>query len=212
MRILILGATGRTGKLVVNEALVRGHEVVAVTRKPYRLTGHPSLTIINGSPDIIKSELLEAGYDAILSTLNISRTNDFPWASLITPKDFFIKTWDHILSKVSGERLIVVSAWGAGKTKEVIPIWFKWFIDNSNIRHPYQAHEEQEAYLQKTNHNWTFIRPVGLINRKNSKPVIATTDDSQKLKIIISRLDVAKFMLDVLENNLYVKQAVNISN
>jgi len=198
--------------LVVDEALVRGHEVIAITRKPGRLIAHSSLTILNGSPDIIKPELFEGEYDAILSTLNISRSNDFPWAPLITPKNLFTKTWDHILSNTSSERLIVLSAWGVGKTKETIPIWFKWFIDNSNIRYAYQAHEEQEAYLRKTNYNWTFVRPAGLINRKKLKPVIATTDDSQKLKITISRLDVAKFMIDVLENHLYINQAVNISN
>ncbi len=198
--------------MVLNEAIDRDYEVVAVTRNPERLTGHSSLTILNGSADAIKTELLEGEFDAILSTLNISRSNDFPWAPLVTPKDFFTKTWDHILPNVSSERLIVLSAWGVGPTKKTIPGWFKWFIENSNIRHPYKAHEEQEAYLQKTNHNWTFVRPVGLTNRKNSKPVIATTDDNQKLKITISRLDVAKFMLDVLENNLCLKQAVNISN
>ena len=101
MKILILGATGRTGFLVLNEALIRGHEVVAITRKPYRLQEHSTLTVLEGSPDTIKSGFLEDHFDAILSTLNISRSTDFPWSSLITPKDLFIKTWANLLPIVN---------------------------------------------------------------------------------------------------------------
>ena len=37
MKIAVLGATGRTGRLVVTEARRRGHHVVAVVRDPARL-------------------------------------------------------------------------------------------------------------------------------------------------------------------------------
>ena len=49
MNILVLGATGATGKLLVELALTSGHRVNALVRSPQRLTtGHPNLNVITG--------------------------------------------------------------------------------------------------------------------------------------------------------------------
>ena len=51
MKILVSGATGNVGRLVVEQALARGHEVVALARNPQNLQlEHPNLT--TGAVDI----------------------------------------------------------------------------------------------------------------------------------------------------------------
>ena len=48
MRIVVFGATGRTGRPLVEQALERGHDVAAFVRTPGRLEAHPRLTEVQG--------------------------------------------------------------------------------------------------------------------------------------------------------------------
>ncbi len=50
MRLFILGATGGTGKHLVDLALQRGHHVTAFVRSPQKLPRHERLTIVEGDP------------------------------------------------------------------------------------------------------------------------------------------------------------------
>ncbi|MGW5316550.1 NAD(P)H-binding protein [Nocardia thailandica] len=73
MRLTIFGANGPTGRLLTARALDRGHDVVAVTRRPadFPLT-HDRLTVFGG--DVREPESVGvaiAGADAVLSTLGV---------------------------------------------------------------------------------------------------------------------------------------------
>lgn len=45
MKLLVIGETGRTGRLIVEQALARGHEVVALVRDPSALPSRPGLVV-----------------------------------------------------------------------------------------------------------------------------------------------------------------------
>ena len=89
-RILLLGGTGRTGKLVLSYALEKGYHVNVLARKTNRISAHKNLNVIDGNPTN-RNELENAlvNCDAVINVLNISRTSDFPWARLRTPKILF---------------------------------------------------------------------------------------------------------------------------
>jgi uncharacterized protein YbjT (DUF2867 family) len=71
MNLLVLGATGGTGRLVVEQAQAAGHTVTALVRSPEKLaTSQPNLHVVSGSPTDPESvaRALE-GADAVISTL-----------------------------------------------------------------------------------------------------------------------------------------------
>lgn len=216
MHILILGATGRTGKHVLAEALRRGHKARVLVRDPSKITvSSPLLQIVEGTPTdtAILSDAME-GCEAILSALNVSRVNDFPWANLRTPKDFLSTVMKNIISAAPGQgirRLIFTSAWGVAETRKDIPGWFRWFIEKSNIRYPYEDHARQEELVARSSLEWTSVRPAGLINSKKIKKVIVSFNNHPKPRLVISRLNVARFILDILEAGRYVRQRPVIS-
>ncbi|QJD81161.1 NAD(P)-dependent oxidoreductase [Spirosoma rhododendri] len=216
MRVFILGATGRTGKQLLTVALAQGYQVTVLVRDRQKIgISSGRLTVIE-SPALDADSLQRAvvGCDAVISTLNISRTSDFPWAPLRTPPTFLSDLLTRLLpicEEQNVRRLIVVTAWGTNETKKDIPFWFRWLIDYSNIGVAYRDHERQEKLLRQSNLDWTIIRPVGLTNGESLKPVIETIDNQPKPNLTISRRNVARFMLDVLRNNQYVRQAVTIS-
>ena len=71
MKLLILGATGGTGRALIEQALEQGHVVTALARNPAKIrTSHTNLRVIKG--DILSYPSLEAaieGQDAVLSAL-----------------------------------------------------------------------------------------------------------------------------------------------
>jgi len=92
MKILLLGATGRTGKFIIQEAIRRGHKISAIARNPEKLKEY-QIDITKGTPyDFETVEKAIVGCEAVINTLNISRKSDNPWAGLVSPKDLISKS------------------------------------------------------------------------------------------------------------------------
>jgi putative NADH-flavin reductase len=216
MKLLILGSTGRTGRLIVAEALKKGHDInVLIRDKNKHSFNHKSITIFEGLPTSI-NDLSGAmrGCEAVISALNISRTSDFPWAKLRTPKNFLFESMANTIAAAKQQninRIITISAWGVSETKKELPFWFRWLIDYSNISWGYLEHEAQEGILDISNINWTSVRPTILTNYKKELPVKITYSKSPKPNLFISRRTVAQFIINILQDEKYYRKSLTIS-
>lgn len=216
MKILLLGATGRTGALILIEGLRLGYEINCLVRKPSKIMHKSSLlNVFKGSPDN-SLELKNAfeGCDGIMSALNISRSSDFPWSSLRTPKTFLSDVMKNLIKLTENRiatRIVVCSAWGVGETEKDIPFWFNWLIKNSNIGYAYNDHERQENLLTSSNMDWTIIRPTGLINSEREQLIIESYGNKPRPKFTISRKSVALFMVSTLSNKKIIRCKTVIS-
>jgi len=216
MKILILGATGRMGRLVLEEALNQGHKINCLVREPGKIKlSHANLKILQGTPaQIADLENAMKGCNNIISTLNISRKNDFPWSKLRTPPTFLSKVAKNILAASKNnriDRLIVCSAWGVSETKKDIPFWFKWFIENSNIGVAYKDHKRQENIIKSSELNWTIVRPTGLTNFKRERNIVESFNNSPKPKLTISRINAAKYIVNAMSKNGLIRKTPVIS-
>lgn len=216
MKICLLGATGRTGKAVLSQALDRGWEINALVRDPQKVSVKSErLHLVKGNPSN-KENLSEAlnGCEAVINTLNISRKSDFPWAKLRTPKRFLSEVATNLITLLPQngiERIVFTTAWGVGDSLQEIPNWFRLLIQHSNIGYAYTDHERQEALFEASKLKWTAVRPVGLTNSNRSKSLIVSFNNSPKPKLMISRNSVAKFLLDCLANANYIGEKPVIS-
>jgi uncharacterized protein YbjT (DUF2867 family) len=216
MRILLLGATGRTGKLLLDQTLKHGHIVHALVRDKRKIPLEKyNLKLFEGSP-ADKDTLDQAmqGCEAILSVLNISRKYEWPWAGIRTPKDFLSVTMRNIIelcAKNNIRRVVFTSAWGVKETKKDLPGWFRWLVDNSSLKYPYRDHERQEELVENSNLDWTAVRPAFLTNSHHPKEVIVSEQNQPKPRLYLSRKNLAAFMLEALEKNLYLCQAPVLS-
>lgn len=171
-KILLLGATGRTQNLLLGQTLDRSYEVSVLIRNKDRIKMHQTLSVFEGTP--IEEKTLEKaieGCEVIISSLNISRTSDFPWTLLRAKSDFLSQTLSNVITLGTGlgvKRIIILSAC-VGNTKSDIPRWFKWLIDYSNNGVANRNHEMQEKLLVDSGMGYTIIRPVGLINSETKK-------------------------------------------
>lgn len=70
MKIAIIGAAGKAGRRLTDEALRRGHEVTGIVRDPSKLAARPGLTVAAG--DVDRPEALAkalTGHDAVISAV-----------------------------------------------------------------------------------------------------------------------------------------------
>ena len=71
MKLFVIGATGRTGQEIVQQALARGHQVTAFVRSPEKITAKSErLTVLKGNV-LDENQLFNAmqNQDAVISTL-----------------------------------------------------------------------------------------------------------------------------------------------
>ncbi|PTB70034.1 NAD(P)-binding protein [Trichoderma citrinoviride] len=109
MHIFISGATGRNGRIVLDNALSRGHSVTVLARNPSSssLPSHPNLTIIQGTPfsekDVLKALTTPRPPTAIITTLNQRRTSESPFAPLSpdSPPDLLASTTKTLLAALT---------------------------------------------------------------------------------------------------------------
>src|SRR5436853_3351094 len=75
LRILIIGATGGTGRELVRQALEQGHQVTALVRKPKKMKlEHPNLRVTQGNVhDYDSVEAAMRGQSAVLCALGTKR-------------------------------------------------------------------------------------------------------------------------------------------
>ena len=215
MRILILGATGRTGKWALTHALNSGYEVCVLARNIERIEPQERLTLIEGNPSHSESLMHAlADCEAVISVLNISRTSDFPWAPLRTPKTYLsdvMRLLTELGKKQGIKRIVTCSAWGVGDSRADIPWWFRLTIDYSNIGTAYQDHARQEEILSASSLDWTIVRPVGLINTKQPQEVLETLGSQPKPGLLISRQSVGTYLVDSLKREDLIGKMVVIS-
>ena len=118
MKIAVFGASGRTGRPVVTQALAAGHTVVAFVRDPAKLgITHERLEIVQGDvTDAAKVETAVVGADVVVSTLGHSPNS---------PKDILTVAMRHILAAMQkhGVRRII-SASGAGVADQRDPAFW----------------------------------------------------------------------------------------
>ncbi|MEM8926974.1 MAG: NAD(P)H-binding protein [Bacteroidota bacterium] len=215
MKTLLLGATGRTGNLVLEAALGKGYEVSCLVRDAKTIQPQKGVAVHEGNP-MNKADLERAikGCDAIINVLNVSRKSDFPWSPLRSPKNLISATIAQVVEiaeRTKIKRIVTCSAWGARETKKDIPLWFRTLIERSNIGVAYADHERQEDLLEKSSMDWTIVRPVGLTNSKNHQKVLESFYNVPKPNLTISRNTLAKYLVNCIEKEDLIHKKVVVS-
>jgi putative NADH-flavin reductase len=215
MKILILGITGRTGSLVAEEAIKRGHKVVGIARDQSRVTVKDA-EIFTGTPynfDIVRKAVTDC--NAVISTLSTFPRSEGFFGKIKSPLDTMsvsIKNTVKAMKEKEIKRIVIMTALGVGDSAKDIPALFSFIIRISNIKYAYADHDLQEKVLENSNLDWTVVRPVGLTDRNDDLSILNNLKGVGKIKSRISRNAVAHFMLDCIEDSKFVKQKPGISN
>ncbi|WP_045741645.1 NAD(P)-dependent oxidoreductase [Actinoplanes rectilineatus] len=154
MRLVVLGATGRTGLLLVRRALDEGHTVTAYGRRRGDLPEHPALTVVVGSlADQAALASAFAGADAVVSCLGPA----LPFARSTLMSDTLPVVADAMCT-AGVRRIVVLSALGVGDSiRRLSPVMR--FAYSTVTRPVFADKRHAEAHLRQSDLDWTLVYP-----------------------------------------------------
>lgn len=202
MRVIVFGATGKSGRHVSRLALERGHEVTAFGRSADRLDPVPGLSAFKG--DVLDSGAVAAaveGHDGAVVCLGSAGLRDSTTLADGTA---------NIVAAVDSHgvgRLVVLSAAGVGDSWTQIP-WSSRLMFKTMLRNILADHRAQEAVVERSGSDWTIVRSAVLTDKPATGDVTATKTGPTKR---ISRADLASYLVDQLTDASLARQAISVT-
>jgi putative NADH-flavin reductase len=197
MRVLVVGSTGRTGRLLVTGALGRGHVVTALARAPEKL-GDLAARVRTVAGDVLDGGVVSDavdGQDAVLVALGVAqRRNDPAVCSLGTLN--VIRS----MQRYGVRRLVTLSAGGTQPGRDPnLPWAYERILKPLFLKHAYADLRRMETSVRQSGLDWTIVRASGGLTDGPSRGTYrAEPGYSLPGGRRISRADVAEYMLDQL--------------
>jgi putative NADH-flavin reductase len=207
-RVLIVGATGGTGRQLVAQALERGHSVTAFARDPSKLhVQHPQLTILQGDVlDYASVETAVRGHDAVLSALGHKR--------FFYPTRILSEGTRNIVRAMEAHtvpRFVCETALGIGNSAGRMGLYYTLFVVPVILPFYFWDKARQERLIASSSLEWVIVRPGALTNGEKRGSVRHGRRVGSFLRTVrISRADVADFMLNQMADATYLRAAPGV--
>lgn len=203
-KILVLGATGGTGRLIVGRALAQGHDVTALVRSPEKASGLKGAKLIVA--DVRDERALREALkdqDAVVSAVG-TPASPFREVTLLSTAT------RALVSAMKAEhvsRLVCITGMGAGDSAGHGGFVFDKVIFPLLLREVYADKDRQEAIVRESGLDWVLVRPSVLNDKPGRGTVRALTDLSSVHGGTISREDVANFVLDQVRADAWLRRS-----
>ncbi|MER7503375.1 NAD(P)H-binding protein [Nonomuraea pusilla] len=205
--IAVIGAAGRTGRIIVEQALAAGHRVTAIARRPDVLRpAGPGLTL--RAADVLTPGSLHGlldGHDAVVSALGAVGRG---------PTTVYSTGTAEIVSALDpGARLLVISSAGLGVPADAGPgARLAARLLHRLMRHTYTDMARMEDLLAAGSLTWTSVRPTRLTDRPATGRPRVSVGATAKVGAQTSRADLAAFVLDAIADPRTFRTVVAVSS
>lgn len=201
MKVLVIGAGGKTGRLVVERAVAAGHAVTAFSRGSGTVPGAQTIDGDALDRDMVAQAV--AGQEAVIDTVG--------------GKTPFLKTnleASIAANIVAGmrrhavKRLVVVSAMGVGDSMEQAPFWYEHLLIPTFLRGSTADKSAMEDEVASSGIDYVIVRPAALSDGEGSGSPRVLDRGEKGYKTM--RGDLARFLVDQLSSDAHVGQAVTV--
>jgi putative NADH-flavin reductase len=207
-RVLIVGATGGTGRQLLVQALQNGYVVTALVRDPGKVSvEHPHLTVVQG--DVLDYSTVEKavhGQEAVISALGHKR--------YFAPTHILSEGTRNILRAMETHgvrRFVCETSLGIGDSVGRMGLYYSLFVIPVVLPFYFWDKTRQEQLIAASNAEWVIVRPGALTNAKGRGAYRHGRNIGSFLWTVrIARADVTHFMLKQLSDDSYVGTAVGV--
>jgi uncharacterized protein YbjT (DUF2867 family) len=206
MKVLVIGATGQTGRHAVRQLLAAGHEVTALARDPSVVTEHHDrLRVVAGNArDSASIDRAVHGHDAVLAAFGPRSLKKDDGQEVLMRNLIAAMTTHHVT------RLVNLSAWGSGGA--AVPpasLYARYFFLPIVLRHVRADKRRGEVHLFNSALNYANVCP-GILRNAPARGGVKASIDGRGLKQYMHREDLAAFMVAQLADDTWVRKCVAI--
>jgi putative NADH-flavin reductase len=206
MKVLVIGAAGKTGRAVVEQAVAAGHQVTAFVHNANEYKVSDVRVIEGDATNTVAMDAAVLGQDAVLDTIG-SKT---PYKTT-TLESSAANTIIASMQRNGVRRLVVTSMLGEGDSIANVPIYERLLLPTL-LRGDNKDKAAMESAVEASGLDWVILRPAFLTDRPAKGSVRVFDAETGEKAHKITRADVASFMLAQVSNNEYLHQAVTIAN
>lgn len=207
MKIVSFGATGGTGKNVVDRALTAGHEVLAVARKPETVAPRPGLGVQQGDVlDLYAVKRAVAGADAVICTVGPA-SNGNPGTLL----SHGVKNLVRACTDEGVRRLVFESGLMVSDGKDLSMIGsFAVMIFRAMYPKLYEDKLLAETTIRGSTLDWVIVRPPTLKHAPATGQCVAGPQARVSVMKALPHADCADVLLRATTEHAWVRQIVNV--
>lgn len=207
MKVLVLGAGGKTGGAVVQQAVAAGHQVTAFVHHAGNYHGPAEVTVKGGdATDASAVAAAVAGQDAVIDTIG----GKTPYKSNVTLEGDVAKAIIAAMQRHGVRRLLVTSSVGVGDSvgsaNAFLRILLKTFLRGSNADKAAMERDVEASGL-----DWTIARPAVLTDDPVTGDVRVFNSATGEKAHKIARADLAAWLVAQLDNSDYVHRTVTLA-
>lgn len=203
VRVLVLGATGGTGRAIGRAARSRGYAVNALVRSRARAGDLGAATLIEG--DARDQEALMRALEECTAVISALGTSMSPFNE-VTLLSAATRALIPAMQAQQVRRLVCITGMGAGDSRGHGGFIYDRLILPYLLRNVYQDKDRQEAEIRASGLDWVIVRPTMLTNKPATGRVHATTDLANIHGGAIPREDVATFVVNQLTDDTWLHQ------
>jgi len=196
MRIAVFGATGRTGRPLVDAAVERGHDVVALSRREDHGLPASIEVVLGDARDLDPVGAVLDGADAVTSVLAIEAGTE-PTTML------------------SDATRTIVDAMAAEEVRRIVITTNSTVFTDREIDDPYRIvadeHRRNVAMLRGTTLDWTVLAPTFLRDGEPGDQLEVAVDGRATGKEM-SRVGLANVVLDAIDRDDWIAHVLGISD
>ena len=207
MKVLIIGAAGKSGRAAVEQALAAGHDVTAFVHKTEGYLPDPNVRVIQGDArhrSAMDSAML--GQDAVIDTIGGKlsfRTTTLEASAAAT-----------IIASMQSNgvrRLVVISVIGEGESMANTN-WYERLFLATLLRSEMKDKAAMEAIVNASGLDWIIVRLPFLTNDPGTGNLHVFSAETGEIAHKLTRADLAAFMVAQLSSDEYLQKAVAIAN
>jgi uncharacterized protein YbjT (DUF2867 family) len=204
MRILVLGAAGGAGRLIVAEAVAKGHAVAALVRSKANAAGLVDAELVEGDArDEAALTSAITGCDAVISSLGTA-ISPFREVTLLSTATRALVA---VMERQNIRRLVCITGMGAGDSRGHGGFFYDRLFQPLLLRKVYEDKDRQEEAIRASALDWVIVRPTVLNDEPARGGIRALTDLTGVHGGKIARADVANFVVQQLTADTWLRKA-----
>lgn len=209
-KVIVYGGAGRTGSLVVKEALNKGYEVTVFSYgqpAPGILPESPNLKIVTGNAYVFEDvKNAMQGHDVVINIVapKLFDSKNYPISEIAT-KNIITAMQELNIKRYIGQ----AGAWATDQLSDASWLMRLGFIFFLPLRNLYSYKKKEDTIVKSSNLDWTLVR-CALLSDKPEPSEYSVHIDGYKCKPLelpkIRRINVADFEVNIINDSSYYQK------